>query len=108
MKLTKRNRQAIATCLRRWAHLDIQTGAAKEAANVKLDDHAMCLDIAEKRIRHIELLLMNPRPARFSSGGGGAEQAGDDAATKQSGACSANVRISDSLAETSQQHDKRP
>lgn len=28
--------------------------------------------------------------ARSSSGGGGAEQVGDDAATKQSGACSAN------------------
>lgn len=64
VKLSKRNRDAIATCLRQWASLDIRTGAAKEAADVKLDDHAMCLDIAEKRIRHIELLLMNPRPAK--------------------------------------------
>jgi hypothetical protein len=62
VNLSKRNRDAIALCLRKWANLDIETGAAKEAAGVKLDDHAMCLDIAEKRIRHIELLLLNPKP----------------------------------------------
>jgi exodeoxyribonuclease VIII len=60
----------------------------RTAKNLRLDvplarsgTHHNALDDAESQARHLMLIL---------SGGGGAEQVGDDAATKQSGACSAN------------------